>query len=91
MQRRLSSLLAQEYARWHDLSRRIELYEQRILLQVEDQARASLVAYQTDSGDFADVMRGYIDHLNTRLEHIRLQIDRAQSYAMLANLGGISR
>jgi hypothetical protein len=91
LQRRLSSRLDAEYTRWHDLSRRIDLYEQLILLQTEDQARASLVAYQSGNGDFADVMRGYIDNLNTRLEHIRLQVERAQSYALLANLGGISQ
>ncbi|NCF51393.1 TolC family protein [Gammaproteobacteria bacterium] len=91
LQRRLFSRLDAEYARWHDLSRRIDLYEQLILLQTEDQARASLVAYQSGNGDFADVMRGYIDNLNTRLEHIRLQVERAQSYALLANLGGISQ
>ena len=41
--------------------------------------------------DFADVMRGYIDDLNTRIEFIRLQVERAQSYATLANLGGLPR
>ena len=56
-----------------------------------DHAQAALLAYQSDAGDFADVMRGYIDELNTRLDHLRLQIERAQSYAVLANLGGLSR
>jgi len=36
-------------------------------------------------------MRGYVDDLNTRLDYIRLQVERAQSYAVLANLGGIPR
>lgn len=89
--RRLTSQLDAEYARWQDLTRRMSLYEERILEQTGDQARAALVAYQSDSGDFADVMRGYIDDLNARLEHIRLQVERAQSYATLANLGGLSR
>ena len=87
----LESRLTREYARWSDLTRRLTLYESRILGQSEGQARAALLAYQSDTGDFADVMRGYIDDLNTRLEHIRLQVDRAQSYAVLANLGGLSR
>ena len=89
--RRLTSQLNAEYARWQDLTRRMSLYEDQILGQTEDQARAALVAYQSDSGDFADVMRGYIDDLNARLDHIRLQVERAQSYAMLANLGGLPR
>lgn len=87
--RRISSQLDAEFAQWTDLSRRVSLYESRILSLSEDQAQAALLAYQSEAGDFADVMRGYIDELNTRLEHVRLQVDRGQSYAVLANLGGI--
>lgn len=89
--RRLSSQLDAEYARWQDISRRVDLYERLILTQAEDQAKAALAAYQSEAGDFADVMRGFIDDLNTRLDHIRLQVERAQSYAVLANLGGLPR
>lgn len=89
--RQLQSQLAAEYARWTDLTRRLELYNTRILGQANDNAEASLLAYQSDRGDFADVMRGYINDLNTRIDHIRLQVERAQSYAVLANLGGISQ
>jgi outer membrane protein TolC len=91
VERELQSRLESEFARWQDLSRRIVLYEERILVQARDHAQAALLAYQSDRGDFADVMRGYIDDLNTRIEFIRLQVERAQSYAMLANLGGIPR
>jgi len=91
LQRRLSSQLDAEYARWQDLNRRVALYESLILTLSEDHARASLLAYQSDAGDFADVMRGYIDDLNTRLDHVRLKVERAQSYSVLANLGGLPR
>ena len=91
LRRRLSSELDSAYARWQDLDRRTALYESSILGLSSDHAQAALLAYQSDAGDFADVMRGYIDELNTRLEHLRLQIERAQTYAVLANLGGLSR
>ena len=87
----LQSELDGEYARWSDLTRRLALYESRILEQSKSQAQAALLAYQSDTADFSDVMRGYIDDLNTRLEHIRLQVERAQSYAVLANLGGLEQ
>jgi len=87
----LQSEVDAEHARWSDLTRRLGLYETRILEQSKGQAQAALLAYQSDAGDFSDVMRGYIDDLNTRLEHIRLQVRRAQSYATLANLGGLER
>lgn len=88
---RLGSTLAAEYARWSDLTRRLALYDTQILDQSKWQAQAALLAYQSDTGDFADVMRGYIDDLNTRLEHMRLQVQRSQSYATLANLGGLEQ
>jgi outer membrane protein TolC len=89
--RRLASQLDREYARWRELSRRMALYEQRILDQAEGRANAALLAYQSDAGDFADVMRGYVDNLDTRLEFVRLEVERAQSYTVLANLGGLPR
>jgi outer membrane protein TolC len=91
LQRRLASELDAEYARWRDLSRRLALFDSLILNLSETQAQAALLAYQSEAGDFADVMRAYIDVLNTRLDHIRIKVERGQSYAVLANLGGISR
>ncbi len=89
--RALRSQLATEHARWRDLTRRLSLYENRILDQAKDYAEASLLAYQSDRGDFADAMRASVVYLDTRIEHIRLQVERAQSYAVLANLGGLPR
>jgi outer membrane protein TolC len=89
--RSLNSQLVAEHARWHDLTRRLSLYDARILGQARGNAEASMLAYQSDRGDFADVMRAHIDDLNTRLEYIRLQVEQAQSYAVLANLGGLPR
>ena len=89
--RSLESRLAAEHSRWQELSRRLSLYEQRILIQARDHAQASLLAYQNDRGNFADVMRGYIDDLNTRIEYARLNVEREQAYAVLANLGGLPR
>jgi outer membrane protein TolC len=89
LQARLVSELDLEYARWKDLTRRRDLYEDRILDMSRAQVDAAMTAYQNDAGDFADVMRAYVDDLDTRLTHVRLQVERAQSYATLANLGGL--
>jgi outer membrane protein TolC len=66
------------------------LYDTQILNQAKGQAEAALHAYQSDAGDFADVMRSHIGYLNTQIEHIRLRVDRAQSYAVLANLAELT-
>ena len=89
--RGLSSQLDAEVARWESLTRRLDLYESQIIIQTKEQADAALLAYQNNTGDFAEVMRGYIANLNAQLDYDRLQVERAQSYALLANLGGISQ
>lgn len=90
LERELGRQLEAEHAQWHELTRRLELYDAQILSQARDQADAALLAYQSDAADFADVMRAYISYLNTRIDYLRLRIDRAQSYAVLANLGGLT-
>ena len=87
--RRLRRMLATEHARFDELSQRLALFEERILLQVRAHALASLDGYQSDTADFADVMRAYVDDLETRTEFIQLSVERASSYAALAYLGGL--
>ena len=84
LQRQLSMALAQR----RQLNARLELYDNTITGQSRIQAQASLQAYQSDTGDFADVMRAYITDLNTRLDFIHLQTDRAKVYAQLDYLAG---
>lgn len=87
--RALESTLRAEHARFTELSRRLALFEERILAQVREHAAAALDAYRSDTADFADVMRAYIDDLDTRTEFLRLSTERAMSYAALAYLGGL--
>ena len=89
LRRQLASTLEVEYARWRELGQRIALYEERILPQTAQQAEAAQVAYRSDAGDFAEVMRASIDELNTRIELVRLRTQQAQSFAVLANLAGL--
>jgi outer membrane protein TolC len=91
LHRQLRSRVDAEFSRWQQTDRRLLLYEQRILPQSGEQAQAALAAYQSDTGDFADVMRSHIDDLNTRLDYLRLQVDRAQSHAELKTLGGMQK
>jgi outer membrane protein TolC len=91
LHRKLASRVDAEYAKWEQTDRRLSLYEARMLPQSSEQAQAALAAYQSAIGDFADVMRGYIDDLNTRLDFLRLQVDRAQSHAELKTLGGFQK
>lgn len=88
LQRELMAQLGVKHARWADLDARLKLFETDILTQSRANAEAALLAYQSDSADFAEVMRAYIDDLDIRLEHLRLQVAQAQTFADLAKLTG---
>ena len=89
LRRTLEGELGVQHAQWIDLGRRIELYESGILRQAAAHAEAAKLAYQADTADFADVMRAAIDELDAKLEHLRLQVERARGQAALAYLGGL--
>jgi len=79
--RQLVANLKQEMANADQLKKRQELYRKLLLPQAKQQAQAALLAYQSDRGDFADVMRAYIDDLNTRLDQQRIDVDRLKAKA----------
>ena len=58
------------------LEQRITQYRTELIPHAEQQAEAALSAYQSDVGDFADVMQGYITVLNTKLDFLRVSVDK---------------
>jgi len=73
--RNLMSTLQQEYSNRNQIIKRNQLYQTLLLPQAKQQAEAALLAYQSDRGDFADVMRAHIDNLNALLDNMRITID----------------
>jgi len=73
--RRLISSLQQEHSNRIQIIKRNQLYQTLLLPQAKQQAEAALLAYQSDRGDFADVMRAHIDNLNALLDNMRITID----------------
>jgi outer membrane protein TolC len=71
------------YARLQRLEQRQELYRTRLLLEMREQAEASLTAYTRDDGDFAEVVRARIAELNARIEALDIDIARLQTIAQL--------
>jgi len=84
--RELGADLKQALANREQLDKRQALYRKFLLPQARQQAQAALGAYQSDRGDFADVMRAYIDDLNTRLDQHRIEVDRLQANANILYL-----
>lgn len=77
-----------EHARWRALTRRVALHEEVILPQADASAAAALDSYRSEAGDFADMMRAYIDDLEVRLDLVALRVALRRSHAELAYLGG---
>ncbi|MCZ6503940.1 MAG: TolC family protein [Gammaproteobacteria bacterium] len=69
------------YATLEILDERLVLYRESLLRQMQALAEASLNAYTTDAGDFADVMRAYIALLNTKIEAQTIKVNRLKVLA----------
>jgi len=79
--RQLYRQLERQLARWEQLGERVDIYDERIVPESEMRSRAALLSYQSDKGDFTDVIRAYVGELDARLENLRLQVDRLQAHA----------
>ena len=65
------------------LNQRRALYRDHLLLQMHDQAEASLSAYTSDDGDFAEVVRARIAELNANIDAMVLEVERLKLIAQL--------
>ena len=65
------------------LKDRRDLFNQRLLKEMVDQAEASLNAYTNDTGDFAEVVRARIAELNARIDALNIEVDIQKMIAQL--------
>ncbi len=72
-----------QYARLQRLNQRQQLYRERLLPEMQEQAEASLSAYTRDDGDFAEVVRARIAELNARIEALDIDVQRLQTISRL--------
>lgn len=82
----LQRMLDSDYAEWLRLGQRSDFYRQQIEPQAQDNARASVAAYQSGVTEFAGVMRARITELDVRLQSLRVRIDRSKAQARLLYL-----
>jgi len=68
-----------QYARLARLDERRQLYRERLLPEMAEQAEASLTAYTRDDGDFAEAVRARIAELNARIEALDIDVARLQT------------
>ncbi len=86
--RTLSSKLQRSQSSLRILDRQILLYRDKLVPQSRSHSELALKAYENSRVEFNSVMRARVSELNTQLKAIRLEVDRAQTIAMLNYLAG---
>ncbi|RMD90708.1 MAG: hypothetical protein D6807_01220 [Alphaproteobacteria bacterium] len=84
----LNRRLEESYAAWMRLNDRIRLYEEAVIERAEGTTEASVISYQSGVTDFPGLIRAELAELDTRLQLIRLRVDRAKTQADLLFLEG---
>lgn len=77
------------HADWRRLGERVTLYERAVLQRARETARASYASYGQGKTDFPELMRSRLTQLDTEIQHIYLQTERAKAWATLQYLGGM--
>ncbi len=65
------------------LTERQDLYRRELLPRMHEQTEASLTAYTTDDGDFAEAVRARIAELNARLDDLEIAVQRQKTILRL--------
>ena len=81
--RRLMAELETASVQLARLDERQALYTDQLLLQMAEQAEASLSAYNNDDGDFAEAVRARIAELNTKIDALAIAVDRQKTIAQI--------
>ena len=81
--RQLVSRLDTERADLIRLEERRQLYQERLLPQMAQQAEASLAAYNNADGDFAEAVRARIAELDAKISALDIDVNRQQTIARI--------
>jgi len=75
--RELQSKLNQTKARWYKTIERIARYEEKVLPQAKQNAKAAMSAYQSGVGSFIALTRARVSEFKAQLSHLKLIIEKA--------------
>jgi outer membrane protein TolC len=84
----LISQLDQALSRWQQLTRRLALYDQRVLNQAQQNARVALKGYQSGVVTFEALTRARSAELDAQMQRLDLYVDKAMVYAQIMFLTG---
>ncbi|AUD78612.1 transporter [Kangiella profundi] len=66
-----------------ELDNRRQLFNNKLLQEMQQQAEATLNAYTNDRGDFAEVMRARIAELNTKIDAMTVEVSYLKTIVQL--------
>jgi outer membrane protein TolC len=86
--RDLKRMLDQEFANWKRFDERLSYYKDVVLPQAGQNSQAALRAYQAQVAEFTQLMRARQIELDSKLEALRMLVERAMAQAELLYLAG---
>jgi len=86
--RDLQSKLNQVKVRWYRTIDRISRYEEKVLPQARQNAKAAMSAYQSGVGSFTALTRARVSEFKAQLSHLKLNVDKARVLADIRYLVG---
>lgn len=84
----LQRVLENDHAEWIRLGERQALYQTQVVPQAQQNAAASVNAYQSGVTDFSGLMRARLTELDSQLVALRVEVDRTKAQARLLYLAG---
>jgi len=82
----LKRILDSEYSTWLRLRERLQHYEEIVLPQASQNAKAALKAYRSQETEFDPLMRARLMELNIKLQALQIFVDLAQTQVNLLYL-----
>lgn len=84
--RKMTAELSQHKVNRSLLEQRLKLYRDSLIPQASQRSDAALQTYQSGKGQFSDVMKAFMDALNTQLDEKRIQTDLLQTRTQILYL-----
>ena len=86
--RDLQSQLNQSKVRWYKTIERISRYQEKVLPQAKQNAKAAMSAYQSGVGSFIALTRARVSEFNAQLSHLKLIVEKANVLTEIRYLVG---
>ena len=89
--RNLEQQLDANYAVYERNTQRVQLFNKEILPQAQQNAKATINAYQSGVSDFSSMIRARLMEFNSKLQFLKVKVAKAKAQIELLYLAGVDR